>query len=684
MEKHHQIRMDLYICAPFVDIADRKKHILRRLQSIFVACTIPANQERLVQAEVRDMDHALAAAVRMANIPSLLAMLVQLTGDEKWINDPYRPVRPVGVDDNDGGGLDPAIQDEIRNAAMQAVLGYKLGVPVAYPHLPPELAVRILASAMSEPIPLDYAPIIEAYLPDTRKLPDARLEFPPGFHVLIVGAGISGIGLAVNLQAAGVPFTIVERSDDTGGVWRENAYPGAGVDTPNHIYGYSFASNDWSMYYALREEIKAYLDGVVEQFGLRRYIRFGTKLESAQFDAGASVWDAVLSRPDGGCETMRPNVLVSCVGAFSVPKYPPIPGLADFSGVTVHTASWPSDLDIEGKRVAMIGNGASAMQVGPEIHRKVASLTVFQREPQWVAPTSQFRKPIPEPLRLLIREVPYYRAWYRLRLAWTFGDRLHTSLQKDPAWPHPERSLNRINDAHRAFFADYLERELAGRPDLIAKSLPAYPPYAKRMLMDNGWFRMLRHEHVTLVIDPVVGIEGDRLVTAAGEEYPVDILVLATGFDMRFLTSYSLKGRSGRTLREAWDDIDARAYIGTTVPNFPNFLCLYGPNLQLGHGGSWIEIVEMQIRYVMDMLRRMADEGIAEFECREDVFEAYDRELREANDRMVWTHQGMSTYFRNSHGRVTVNSPLRMTDLFRRLSAVDTSDFHLKKRETTR
>ena len=621
---------------------------------------------------------AIEAAIRVANIPTLLPTLVQLTGDLRWLDDPYRPRRAMGVDENETGGLPLEIQREIRAAAFAAILAFRQGEPVAIPHPSPELCVRMLEVSMAEPIPADYAPLVSIHLPDTNKLPTEKIDLPPGFKVLIIGAGISGIGLAVHLKHAGVPFEIIERGDDIGGVWRENNYPGAGVDTPNHIYGFAFAPNDWSMYYVLRDEIKTYLDGVVERYDLRPSIRFGIRLDRAEFDAERSEWALSLRRTDGALQTRRANVLISGVGAFSTPKRPDIPGIDSFEGVCVHTAEWPDGLSTAGKRVSLIGNGASAMQVGPEIHRRVASLAVFQCEPQWIAPTAQFRKPISEPLRFLMREVPYYRSWYRLRLAWIFGDRLYPTLQKDPDWPHPERSLNRINDSHRAFFADYLEKELAGRPDLIAKALPTYPPYGKRMLMDNGWYRMLRDERVSLVTEPVAEIRGNRLITGAGEEYPSDILILATGFDMRFVTSYTLVGRSGQTLREAWGDIDARAYLGTTIPDFPNFLCLYGPNLQLGHGGSWVEILEFQINYVMDMLGQMAARRIREFECRPSVYEAYDRELQETNDRMIWSHRGMSTYYRNRNGRITVNSPLRMTDLYTRLSRVDLNDYDLR------
>jgi len=183
------------------------------------------------------------------------------------------------------------------------------------------------------------------------------------------------------------------------------------------------------------------------------------------------------------------------------------------------------------------------MQVGPEIQNTVSSLTIFQRSPHWVAPNDQFRKPIPEPLRFFLREVPLYRVWYRLRLGWTFGDRFHTALQKDPNWPHPERSMNKINDSHRAFFTQYIASELGARKELLNKVVPSYPPFGKRMLMDNGWYRMLCNERVKLVADPIVEIGPDRIVTKDGAEYEADLLVVATGFDvLRFLTAFEVHG----------------------------------------------------------------------------------------------------------------------------------------------
>ena len=369
-------------------------------------------------------------------------------------------------------------------------------------------------------------------------------------------------------------------------------------------------------------------------------------------------------------------MVFSASGIFNPLKVPDIPGLDTFDGPCFHTGNWPADVDLTGKRVAIIGNGASAMQVGPEIQDLVQSLTIFQRSPQWAAPFEHFRKPVPDSLRFLLREVPLYRAWYRVRLGWTFNDRVHPSLQKDPSWPHPERSLNAINDAHREYFTRYIRNEVGERTDLLERIVPTYPPFGKRMLMDNGWYRMLTNERVELVTDSVASIGPNRVMTDDGREFEADVLVLATGFDvLRFISTYEITGRSGRTLRDTWEDDNAKAYLGLAMPDFPNLFVLYGPNTQPGHGGSLIFVIEMQLRYIMDLMRQMFEHDIAVVECREDVHDDYNAEVDHAHENMVWTHPGMQTYYRNARGRVVVNMPYRNVDMFERTRHADLAEY---------
>jgi 4-hydroxyacetophenone monooxygenase len=614
--------------------------------------------------QILDEEQQFADAVAVANIPTLIMVLVQLTGERHWMEPPYRPQRQQGMGDNDTGQLTPEAQQEVREAALEAILAWRQGRPVAIPDPDPELLVDMLSCAMGERVPPEYGRFIQAQLGE-RPLEVDPIAVPEGFNVLVIGAGVSGLCAAVNLQAAQVPFRVIEKHHTVGGTWLENHYPGAGVDTPNHLYSYSFAKHDWKMFFALRDELWGYLESVADRFDLRPSIEFNTEVVKAEWIPDRQVWSVSLRHQDGSVEVAEANVVISGTGIFNPLVYPDIEGLDDFAGPSFHTAQWDDSVDLTDKNVAIIGNGASCMQVGPEIQDDVGSLTIFQRSNHWAAPFEQFRRPVPEPLRFLLREMPVYQAWYRVRLGWTFNDRLHTALQKDPEWDHPERSLNAQNDAHRAYFTNYVTEELGERQDLLDKVLPTYPPFGKRMLMDNGWYRMLRNPKVTLVDDPITRIEPDRLVTADGSEHEADVLVLATGFDvLRFITSFEAVGRAGRSLREVWEDDNAKAYLGTVVPEFPNFFTLYGPNLQPGHGGSLIFVVEMQVRYVMDLIAKMTANGLGSVEIRQDVHDAYNAKVDEAHEHMVWTHSGMSTYYRNDRGRIVVNSPYRNVDFF--------------------
>jgi 4-hydroxyacetophenone monooxygenase len=395
----------------------------------------------------------------------------------------------------------------------------------------------------------------------------------------------------------------------------------------------------------------------------------------ANYDEQHQIWRVSSVGPNGP-EDFEANLVISAVGAFNKPRKPDVPGAESFHGPSVHTAQWPDGLDLTGLRVAVIGNGASAMQVVPAIVDQVDSLVVFQHSPQWVGAFEKFQQPVPDDVRFLIAEVPVYAAWYRARLAWIFNDRLYDSLQRDPQWPHPERSLNAINESHRKMLTAYIESELGTRVDLLPKLLPSYPPFGKRMLLDNGWFRTLTRETVTLETDRVAEVRVDGVVTSSGTFHEVDAIVWATGFDVvRFLVPMEIRGRGGVRLHDVWDDDDARAYLGTAMPGFPNFFLLYGPNTQFGHGGSLITLMERQVHYLMSLLTQMLDDGLATAEVRPEVHDRYNELLDATHERMVWTHPGMDTYYRNDRGRVVVNNPLRMQEFWDLTETADLAEF---------
>ena len=608
-------------------------------------------------------DAALRDALVAGNIPTLLLVLRTLTGDPRWFEPPFRPSRTIAMNDNDTGGVSEEIQQEIRDAVLDVLRDLRDGSGVvAPPPLDGEL-IAMLSESLGEQVPAEYA---ESMASDAGFVGSDAFDGPPlgaDLSVVIIGAGISGLCAGTALRRLGVEVTILERNDDVGGTWLDNDYPGAGVDTPSHLYAFSFAPwASWTRYYAKQPEILDYLRRVADQEDLRSVIRFGTEVLGASWDAASSVWRTrVLS---GGVESeIVSDVLVSSVGQLNRPVIPALPGLDTFRGPAFHTAEWDHSVDLAGKRVGVVGTGASAMQVVPTIAEQAGSVVIFQRSPQWVAPNGNYLREVDPRTQLLFEQVPYYRPWYRLRLMWMFQDKLHPTLQRDPSWSHQDRSVNATNDKHREFLTRYLHEQLGDRDDLVAKSLPDYPPYGKRMLLDCDWFSTLRRDDVSLVTSGVAAIDGNTVVTDDGGRHDVDVLVFATGFSARkMLHPLDIRGRSGESLRERWGDDDAWAHLGIEIPDFPNLFLMYGPNTNLGHGGSTMFHAECQVHYMVELLREMVAADVAAVEVRQEVCDDYVARVDAAHENMIWTHPGMSTWYRNAKGRVVTNSPWKLLD----------------------
>lgn len=616
----------------------------------------------------------LREGVDQANIPALLMVLVQLTGERCWLEAPYTPKKGPGLDDNDSAGLDDGRQREVRAAAWSAIEAWLNGQPAQIPHPDSAELAHMLSVAMSEPVPPEYGEIIAAGL--DRRTAEKHKAIDRPLRAIIIGAGISGLCAAINLRAIGVDCRIFEKNPNVGGTWWENRYPGCGVDTPNLTYTFSFAEWDWAHYFPLQSEILEYLDATRERFGIDELVEFSTSVERAVWDEDKGQWAVHVCSADGTTAVHHAELLVSAVGILNRPQVPHIPGLETFSGTVVHTSDWPSALDVKGKKVAVVGNGASGMQVVPAIAPEVAELTIFARSKQWAAPFPQFRKQVPEGVRYLLAKVPLYRFWYEQRLAWTFNDRVHSSLFKDPDWADSDRSLNAVNDAHRRHFTRYVQEQLGSRQDLIDKVLPDFPPFTKRMLLDNGWYRTLLRDNVRLIPDRLARVEGSKLTAANGEETEADVIVLATGFKAaEVLGSYEVIGRGGLVLREEWEVDNASAYLGSVVPGFPNFFILLGPNVGSGHGGSMIRSIENQTHYMIDAIRQMAKRHARTIEVREEAYQDYAKAVDEAHEKMVWTHPGAENWYRNTRGRIVAITPWRNDMFWRMTRAADPADY---------
>lgn len=630
---------------------------------------------------LRDTDGAatdedrLRAALEEANIPTLLLLLAHLAGDGRWLADPYRPRPGKPLDDNDTGGLPDELRREVLAAAYDAITAYKAG-EISPRDLSDDQLADMLAIALVEEVPREYGPLLAEEMNLVSR--DVVLPAPPaGFRVVIIGAGLSGLCMAIKLKAAGIDFIILEKDDDVGGTWLENTYPGCGVDTPSHFYSFSFAPNaHWSRFFAKRDEVFSYLSRIADTYGIRDHIRFGTEVIRADYDTAAATWRIAARDADGTESVLDAPVLVSAVGMVNRPSVPPIKDLDTFAGPVMHTAQWRSDVELTGKRVAVVGTGASAMQLVPAIADDADRVLVFQRSRQWAVPHPNYHRGVPEGVRYLMEQVPLYARWYRLRTFWNFGDRLHDSLQIDPAWPHQDRSISEKNDRHRVFLTRHINSELGDRADLAGSCVPDYPPYLKRPLLDNGWFRTVARDDVDLITEPVAAVTADSVVTASGEEYKADVIALATGFrTLQFLWPMEIRGTDGRTLREKWGEDDAQAYLGITVPGFPNFFIVNGPNTNAGHGGSAIISTELEVRYIMDGIRHLLQARLASVDVREDVFSGYNKELDEALSRTIWANPSGTTYYRNDAGRVVVASPWKYVDYWARTRNFDPADY---------
>ncbi len=630
----------------------------------------------------------LRAAVREANIPTLLVMLAHLSGDLSWIRGHFAPAGPRGMDDNDSAGLSDHLQELAREAAVRLVLDWRDEV-IADPVRPSdEVLLELMSAQAGEPVGEEFLGMISEELGLQER--GAPTPQPPAaspaatkvgredFEVLVIGAGLGGVCAGIKLGEAGLPYRVVERNAEPGGTWSDNDYPGAGVDTPSHLYSYSFEQlPDWSRFYAKRAEINQYVAHCARKYGVYEHISFRTEATSARYDEASSRWIVELRHADGSTETVTPRAVISAVGQLNIPKIPDLPGMDDFTGPMFHTAKWESDTDLRGQRVAVVGTGASAMQLVPILAREVEELVIFQRSPQWAGPNDNYFKDVSPAKKTLFAAFPMYLQWYRFRLLWMFNDKVYRALQIDPEWPHPERSVNAINDRHRAFFTEHIVNELGDRQELLPDVLPTYPPFGKRMLIDNGWFAALTRPNVRLVTSGVSGFTESAVLTHNGEAIETDVVVLSTGFEtLRLLGSVDVVGRAGR-LRDVWGDEDGYAHLGISVPGFPNFFCVFGPNTNLGHGGSIIFNIECQVRYIVDLLTQLVDTGELVADCRPEVLEDYLDRVDEAHSRMIWSHPGFTSFYRNSAGRVVTNSPWRLVDYWRMTERADLADYRL-------
>jgi cation diffusion facilitator CzcD-associated flavoprotein CzcO len=456
--------------------------------------------------------------------------------------------------------------------------------------------------------------------------------------VVVVGAGFGGIAAGVKLKQAGIhTFTIYESSLGIGGTWWDNTYPGCEVDVGSHLYCFSFKPYNWTRTHAMQPELQKYLEEAVDQFDLRANLRLGVGVESATWDDERHVWNVQLA--DGSVDEC--HALVSAVGFLNVPSYPSWPGLEKFEGPRFHTARWEHQHDLTDKVVAVVGTGSTATQLVPAIQPLVKRLYVFQREPGWVMPKGE--RDLSDAER-----AAFARPWRRRRERW----RLRYLLEKTLWDGNFFRPGSRLNEERRRFCLDYIARQFADRPELRQAVTPTHPFGGKRPIFASGFYPALKQPNVELVPRAVASVTRNGIVDADGVERAVDVIVLATGFQpANYLARLRVVGRGGRTLQEHWAG-EPRAYLGITVPGFPNFYMLYGPGT---NGGEIVIMLESQAEYAVRALRRMRRERVTAIEVKPSFEASWYRWLQSKMEGTSWTES--RNYFRSPTGKIVTQWP---------------------------
>ena len=477
---------------------------------------------------------------------------------------------------------------------------------------------------------------------------------------LIIGSGFSGIAMAIRCRQAGIaPFHIVEKGEAIGGTWRDNTYPGAACDIPSHLYSLSFAPKpDWSRIYPRQPEIEAYLRETVEGHGLREHIALATTVTAATWDEARALWRVTTDR--GPIEA---RVVVSGMGALHHPAFPKLPGLGSFKGRTFHSARWEHDCDLAGKRVGVIGTGASTVQFLPAIASAAAHVTLFQRTPPYVMPRGD--RPFSRREKAAFGRIPALRKLYRASLFWSREARALLGFTK----------VSRLTALGEVIARRHLAKAV---PDaaLRAKLTPAYRLGCKRVLVSDDYYPTLMRPNVSLEVEPIARVEPDGIVTGDGARHPLDVLVFGTGFEVAAaFARFAVTGRGGRTLGQAWHD-GAEAFQGVSVTGFPNFFLLMGPNTGLGHN-SVIAMIEAQVSHVLGCLLVLRERGARTIEVRAEAQVRFLEGVRTRLAGSIWQTGGCLSWYLDERGRNTTLWPGTVIGYRRGARRVDLADYRL-------
>lgn len=633
-----------------------------------------------VTADRTDLDpEELRANLRQADAGVLVAVLAQLTGDlgvvdrfaEKISFEPDPPER-VGV-------TDPQTRELLVDAVATA-----LGAPRPLGALPaddPGLFARIAPLALGTEVAEEYIGLLleQGGLQSSQPVLPRTATLPTGFKVVIIGAGIAGMAAALECAAAGIDYEIIDRNDEVGGTWYTTVYPGIGVDTPSAYYSLSRdIKGDWSSYYPQGAEYQNYLQSVADKNNLRDHTRFSTEVEALWWDEDRLQWQIHSVNADGERDLSYANVVIPAAGYLNRPRYPDLPGQGTFAGVSIHSAEWDRALDLRGKKVAVIGAGCTAVQIVDACVGDVEHLTVFQRQPHWVAPRKRLSDDVPDHRRWLNTHIPFYANWNRLKSFWGTADNNYPVIVRDPDWAAEHLSISPANDVLLKMCLDYIDRMFGADSELAKKVTPDFAPYGKRIIRDpGGYYAALTQPHVDVEASEPARVNEHGIVTQCGRQIDLDVIIYATGYYLDFLSTVDIRGRDGLELSEVWGDSPS-AYRGGMVPGFPNLFISSAPNYSPGHGAGHNFGVEVMVHYVMECLQLMALRDASAIEVKPEAFEDYVRQIDDAMAGTVWCHTPTAHTYYRSGGRIVTAFPFRLIDVWRSHRAPIEEDFSLR------
>ncbi|WP_245650471.1 flavin-containing monooxygenase [Nocardia harenae] len=615
---------------------------------------------------VDSTDEQIEAAVRTADPMVLRSLVYQLTGDESLARTEtqevvfgFLPIQSV---------TDPQDLELIQTKAIEFLKAHRDRGAPSIDIGPAERLPRSISLAAGSEISglqLELWQETMALDPWARAVPWRQRPSEAAlaeFSVAVIGAGMGGLNAAVHLERSGISYTVLEKDLGVGGTWNQNRYPGARVDTPSRGYVNTYgATFPFPGPFSERHVNEAYFNWVADEFDLRKNIRFGTEVRSVVWDEADRLWTVTAVGPDGPLE-LRANAIISAVGFLSRPAVPEFPGADSFQGRSFHTSQWPEDLDVTGKRVAVIGSGASGYQLVPALAGTAGHTTLVQRTPNWVYDVPGYLSPFPPELLWLEKNFPYFLNFARFRGAWMFGpEGLGQAFEVDPEFedPHTRSPLNKLIRDQRV---EFLRQKFDGRPELFEAMLPTAPPMSTRPILVDSDYSIcdaLVREDVSLVQGSIERVVPDGFVTADGTHHQVDVLVYATGFRANdYLYPMEVRGAGGTTPAELWAQDGARAYLGTMLPGFPNFFVIFGPNSAPTGGLNVVDIQEIQLRFALECLHGLIESGQRAVEVDEAGYRTYNAEIDRREATRTYLDKRANTYYTNEFDRSAVNFPM--------------------------